>query len=171
MTPARDPKHFCYLGGSTFEEASGRRHLGGGIWVEASGRRHLGGIWEEASGRRHLGEASARRHLGGSIWEEASGGMPLEGLWEGLWEGSGRALGGLWDELWGQGCLGWSVFIKWHHSAAVCKSSFFCSFHEAFLRVPLTKSAAGQRLRIPGSNPGLDDRPGGLYQHCQDPTS
>ena len=52
------------------------------------------------------------------------------------------------------------------------KVPFFLLFYDVFLKVPpLTKSAAGQRLRIPGSNPGLANQPKGLYQHRQDPTS
>ena len=76
-----------------------------------SGRWHLGErIWEETSGRRHLV---------GDIWKKAPGR---------LWDRSWGALRGLLDwELWRlwrlQGCLVRSIFIKWHHSATVCKSS------------------------------------------------
>ena len=83
-----DPRQcfFCFLGGSIWDEASGKRHLGGGIWEKASGggiwEASGAGIWEKASGRRHLGEASGGRHLGGGIWEgsgsalgEASGAL------------------------------------------------------------------------------------------------
>ena len=59
----------------------------------------------------------------------------------GFWEGSGRALGGLWESsgraLGSRGlqrCLGGSLSINWHHSAAVCKSSLFSSFYEMFLK-------------------------------------
>ena len=147
---------------SSRQEASGRRHLGEGIWEETTEGRHLGGDnCEKASGRT-LGETL------GSLWGGC--GRALGGLWDGLW--------GLRDELWGrwrlwrlQGCLGWSLFIKWHQSAAVCKSSLFCLFYELFLKVPLTKSAARQRLRDPGSKPGSPHQPRSLYQHRQDPTS
>ena len=48
MTSARDPMFLWHLGGSLWEETSGRRYL----------RRHLGeAIWEETSEERHLGRA------------------------------------------------------------------------------------------------------------------
>ena len=138
-----------------------RTHMGRGIWEEASGRRNLGGgIWEEASGRRHLGEASGRRHLRGGIWED--------------WEGSGNALG---RALGAQAALeapGVSGMVYLHKVAPIrsrLQKRKKCSLYDVFLRVPLTKSAAGQRLRDAGSDPGLPDRTGGLYQHRQDPTS
>ena len=72
---------------------------------------------------RTLGEA-----LGG--FREGSG-RPLGGLWE----GSGRALGsrGL------QGCLGGSLSINWHHSAAVCKSFLFFVILLRVFEAPITK--------------------------------
>mgnify|MGYP006893255002 CR=1 FL=1 len=79
------------------------------------------GIWEKASGRMHLREASGRKHRGG--------------LWDGLWDGSGRALGwalrGL-AALEAPGVSGRIFFIKWHHSAAVRNSSFFCCCKTCF---------------------------------------
>ena len=149
MTPARTLNIFFVI----WEEAFGRRHLGEGIWG-----RHLGeGIWEETSGRRHLG---------GGIWEEASEGRHLGELWEGLWGGSGKALGGLWEGRWGlwrlwrlQGCLGWSIFIKWHLSQPFAKDSLFLFILRNVFEVPLAKSCIWQCLGIPGS-----------AEECQNPS-
>jgi hypothetical protein len=74
----------------------------------------------------------------------------------------------------GSGCSRGVWWVYLHKAAPLCSRLHkfpFCLFYEVFLKVPPTKSAAGQRLRDAGSNPGLDDRPRGLYQHRQDPTS
>ena len=111
---------------------------GGGYGIIFGGSGGSGGSREKASGRRHLGEgiweeAYEGRHLGGNIWEDSGRSFGK------LWGGSGRALGRLWEELWGlwrlwklQGGLGKSIFIKWHHSAAIRKSLFLLFLRYVF---------------------------------------
>ena len=97
-------------------------HLGssGIMWNHLSSPRLIWDLLGSSGIIRALLESSGliRDHPGlghpGRIVREALGGFQ-EGS-GGYWEGSGRARGGL--------CLGGSLSINWHHSAAVRKRSF-----------------------------------------------
>ena len=110
----------------------------------SSQHEDLGGLWK-SSGRR--------------LWEGW--------LWEGLYMGTLR-LHGL------QEGLGRSIFIKRHHSAAVCKVPCFFQFHGVLLMVPLSGThQIRSRARFARSRLiHWSARPAkGPNQQRQDPTS
>jgi hypothetical protein len=71
-----------------------------------------------------------------------------------LRKGSGIALGGTLGALGLQGHPRGSGRVSLHKEAPFCSRLFFCGFYGVFLKVPLTTSAAGRRLRDPGLNQG-----------------
>ena len=78
---------------------------------------------------------------------------------------------GLW-RLWGlQGCLGWSIYFKWHHSRTECKSSLFlllllCVFEGTTHQVPpmATFGDRGRGARVAAPTKGPLPTPPGPYK-------
>jgi len=82
-----------------------------------------------------------------------------------FWEGSGKPLGEALGALTALEAPRVAGKVYLHKVAPLCngmQKNPFLFILKMFLKVPLTKSAAGQRLRDAGSAPGAPDRPRGL---------